>query len=181
MVLIRSFTSHLNFDAPGAPFMNLKAALVLLIFVATPVAGQQLKTRDFKHVSITMKAHGGPSDRVLPAYSVSVDEKGTVTYSGIRGVKVRGERLHSIPVGVVKALVAEFFRIDFFSLQGWYTSKKLPNGLSETIDHANGTTISIDVDGKTKKVYIFYGAPPELIELQHKLYEATQIAQYVGQ
>ena len=160
--------------------MNLKVALLLLVFLAAPVAGQQLKTRDFTHVSITMKAHGGPSNRVLPTYSVSVDEKGTVIYSGVRDVKVRGEKVHSIPVGVVRDLEAEFFRIDFFSLQGWYTFKKLPNGLSETIDHANGTTISIDVDGKSKKVYIFYGAPPELIELQHKLYEAAQIAQYVG-
>ena len=61
-----------------------------------------------------------------------------------------------------------------------YEIKKLPNGNSETIDHAYASTISIDIDGKKKSVYIFYGAPQELIDLQRKLYEVTQIAQYTG-
>jgi hypothetical protein len=50
----------------------------------------------------------------------------------------------------------------------------------QTIDHANATTISIDIDGKKKSVYIFYGAPDKLIELQRKLYDVTQIGQYIG-
>ena len=127
-----------------------------------------------------MKAHGGPSDRVLPAYSVSVDEKGTVIYSGVRGVKVRGERVQSIPIAAVRDLVSNFFRIDFFSLQDRYTEKKLPNGMSETISHSNPKTISVDIDGKKKSVYNFYGAPQELLDLQHKLLEVTQVAEYVG-
>jgi len=34
-----------------------------------------------------------------------------------------------------------------------YEIKKLPNGNSETIDHAYASTISIDIDGK-RKVFI---------------------------
>jgi hypothetical protein len=83
-------------------------------------------------------------------------------------------------IGAVRDLVAGFFRVNFFSLQDRYTSKKLPDGNSQTVDHANATTISIDIDGKKKSVYIFYGAPDELIDLQRRLYEVTQIAQYVG-
>jgi hypothetical protein len=83
-------------------------------------------------------------------------------------------------VGAVRDLVADFFRINFFSLQDRYRSKTLPDGNPQTVDHANATTISIDVDGKKKSVYIFYGAPDELIDLQRKLYDITQIAQYVG-
>jgi Domain of unknown function (DUF6438) len=170
-------------------FSFLSTALVLLLFLLTPVAAQQSSAPDYTHVTITMKAEGGPCGCVYandndlsccPAYSVAVDENGTVVYNGIGGVKARGERVHSIPVGAVRDLVAGFFRVNFFSLQDRYTSKKLPNGNSETVDHSNATTISIDIDGKKKSIYIFYGAPQELMDLQRKLYEVTQIAQYVG-
>jgi hypothetical protein len=169
--------------------MNLKVALLLLLFLPVPARSQALNAADFTRVTMTMKAEGGPCGCVYssendlsccPAYSVSVDENGTVIYNGAGGVKVRGEKINSISITAVRDLVAQFLRIDFYSLQDRYTSKKLPNGNSETIDHANATTISIDIDGKKKSIYIFYGAPPELIDLQRKLYEATQIGQYVG-
>lgn len=170
-------------------FSLLSTAFVLLLFLLTPVPAQQSSALDYTHITITLKAEGGPCGCVYandedfsccPAYSVAVDENGTVVYNGIGGVKARGERVHSIPVGAVRELVAGFFRINFFSLQDRYTSKKLPNGKSQTVDHANATTISIDINGKKKSVYIFYGAPDDLMDLQRKLYDVTQIAQYVG-
>ena len=155
-------------------------ALGLLLSPLTPVAAQQSSAPNYKHVTITMKAEGGPCDCVFPAYSVSVDENGTVTYNGLKGVKVLGGKVHSISIPTVRDLVSDFLRIDFFSLQDSYRVKKFPNGTSATTDHTNATTISIDIDGKKKSVYIFYGAPQELIDLQRKLYEVTEIAQYVG-
>jgi hypothetical protein len=169
--------------------MNWKAAFLLLFLVAVPAIGQESNLPDYSHVTITMKAEGGPCGMVCPlndylsccpAYSVSLDENGTVIYNGINGVKTRGEKVHSISVLAVRDLVANFLRIDFYSLQDRYTEKKLPNGQTQIIDHANATTISIDLDGKKKSVYIFYGAPDELIVLERKLYEVTQIAQYTG-
>jgi hypothetical protein len=169
--------------------MNWKAALLPLLLLGVTASGQQSNLPDYAHVTITMKAEGGPCGVVCPlddyrgccpAYSVSLDENGTVLYNGMMGVKTRGEKVHSIPVGAVRDLVAEFLRIDFYSLQDRYTEKKLPNGQTEIIDHANATTISIDIDGKKKSVYIFYGAPDELIELQRKLYDVSGIAQYTG-
>jgi len=109
-----------------------------------------------------------------------LDQNGTVIYNGVIGVKERGERVHSIPIAAVRDLVTEFLRIDFYSLEDRYTEKKLPNGMSESIDHMNATTLSIDLDGKKKSVYIFYGAPDELMKLQQKLYEVAKIAQYTG-
>jgi len=97
----------------------------------------------------------------------------------LRESRCRGEKIHSISVEAVRDIVSDFRRIDFFSLENSYTSKQLPNGISETIDHTNATTISIDIDGKKKSVYIFYGEPQELTDLQHKLFEVLQIAQYV--
>ena len=165
----------------------LIAAVFLLVSV--PAMAQQSSPPDFSHVTITMTMDGthcfcmnqpGSEVSCCPEYSVSVNENGTVIYNGLRGAKVRGEKVHSISVSAVRDLVADFFRIDFFTLQDRYEIKKLPNGNSETIDHAYASTISIDIDGKKKSVYIFYGAPDELIDLQRKLYDVTQIAQYIG-
>jgi hypothetical protein len=122
----------------------LRSVLVLLLFLLAPVAAQQSNAPDYTHVTITLKAEGGPCGCVYaddndlscyPAYSVAVDENGTVVYNGIGGVKARGERVHAIPVMAVRDLGAGFFRIKFFSLQDRYTSKKLPNGTSETVTH----------------------------------------------
>ncbi len=163
--------------------------LMILLVLNTSSSAQQAPQPVYSHVNITLKAKGGPCGTVCvneaslgccPAYSVSLDENGTVIYNGVVGVKTRGEKIHSIPVGTVKELVADFLRIDFYSLQDRYTEKKLPNGQFEMIDHANATTISIDIDGKQKSIYIFYGAPDELIALQRKVYDVSGIAQYTG-
>jgi hypothetical protein len=163
-------------------------ALTLLLCIGMPIVAQSTLP-NFTHLMITMKVEGGPCFSLClpneyrsccPGYSVSLDENGTVIYDGVIGVKERGERVHSIPIPVVRDLVGEFLRIKFYSLQDRYIEKKLPNGMTETIDHANATTISIDIDGKKKSVYIFYGAPDELIRLREKVDEVMQIAQYTG-
>src|SRR5215212_5447290 len=161
-----------------------RSFFVLVLFLCvSPLAIAQTTHPDFSHLTITMKAEGGPCMTLCvpddyrgccPKYSVSVDQNGTVIYSGVIGVKERGERVHSIPIAAVRELVSEFLRIDFYSLQDRYTEKKLPNGMAESIDHTNAITIQIDMDGKKKSVYIFYGATDELIKLQQKLYEVTQ-------
>jgi hypothetical protein len=167
----------------------IKTAIILACCFSATAVGQERSVPDYSHVTITMKAEGGPCGMVCPAgdyrdgcpaYSVTLDENGTVVYNGVGCVKERGERIHSISIAHVRDLVADFLRIDFYSLKDRYTEKKLPNGMTQIIDHANATTISIDIDGKKKSVYIFYGAPDELIALQRKLYELTQIAQYTG-
>src|SRR6266568_2516861 len=105
-------------------FSFLSTVLVPLLFVPAWVAAQQSSAPDYTHLTITMKAEGGPCGCVYandndlsccPAYSVAVDENGTVVYNGIGGVKARGERVHAIPVMAVRNLVADFFRINFFS------------------------------------------------------------------
>jgi hypothetical protein len=164
-------------------------ASLCLLLVSGAAMAQQSRAPDFSHVTITMTMDGthcfcmsqtGSEVSCCPEYSVSLDENGTVIYNGIRGAKVLGEKVHSISVAAVCGLVADFFQINFFSLQDRYETKTLPNGNSETIDHAYASTISFDIDGKKKSVYIFYGAPQELTDLQRKLFEVTRIAQYVG-
>src|SRR4026208_1792514 len=101
--------------------------LALLLSIGTPAASQS-PPPDFTHVTITLQAKGGPGGLpqpnfkitpetntenlgAYPAYSVSLDENGTVTYNGVYNVNERGERVHSIPIGAVRDLVTEFLRI----------------------------------------------------------------------
>lgn len=168
----------------------MRAVLVAMFLCGVTVlaSAQQPTKPEYSNVAITitmdgrhcfcMSKPGEPS--CCPDYSASVDENGTVIYIGLRGAQVQGERVHSIPVSVVRDLVSQFFDIKFFSLQDRYESKKFPDGTVAYIDHAYASTITADIDGKKKSVYIFYGAPDDLTSLQNKLLEVLQISQYAG-
>lgn len=169
--------------------MRFVLTLLAFLILATPVVAQDSRTPEYTNLKITMTGDGArcgcvsfPGETVgcCPNYSVSVDENGTVLYNGLNGAKERGDRVLSISVVAVRDLVAELFRINFFSLQDRYEKKDLGNGYSQTVSHAYATTISIDIDGKKKSVYIFHGAPHELVDFQRKLYAALQLAQYTG-
>jgi hypothetical protein len=169
----------------------MRFALTQLAFLilTTPVMAQESRAPEFTHLQITMTGDGAncgcpsePGEAVscCPEYAVTVDENGTVIYNGAQGAKVYGEKIYSISVEAVRELVANLFQIGFFSLQDRYVKKDLGNGYSQTVDHAYATTIAIDIDGKKKSVYIFYGTPDALVDLQRKLYVTLQLAQYTG-
>lgn len=129
-------------------------------------------------VTISMKRDGFPCGYLpvngkdlsgCPAYTISIAGDGTVTYEGVASVKTRGKRRFAISVRQVERLLADFERIKFFDLQERYTEKRMPDGTVATIDHSNGTTITLRVGDKTKNVFNFYGAPEELNALQEKL------------
>ena len=128
-------------------------------------------------ITISMKRDGFPCGYLpakkelssCPAYSIVIANDGMVAYEGIMGVKARGERTFMIPVEKIKELITDFERINFFELKDKYTEVRLPDGSVRTIDHSNGTTITLKVGNKTKSVYNFYGAPQELTLLQKKL------------
>ena len=168
----------------------IKTASVLFGLLGSGVVAQEPKLVDYAHVKITLTSEGGPSGCVMfeggrlvdciPRYSVTIDENGTVIFNRISSVKPRDERVHSIPISTVRDLVAEFQRINFFSLDDRYEMKKLPNGHFLTIDHGHSWTVSINIDGKSKSIYIFFGEPDDLAALVKKIVDATQISQYVG-
>lgn len=169
--------------------MRFALALLAFLILATPVVGQESGAPEYTRLKITMtgdSAHCGcpsfPGEEVscCPNYSVAVDENGTVNYNGAQGAKVRGEKIYSISVSALRELVTNFFQIDFFSLHDRYEKRDLGNGYFQTVSHAYATTISIDIDGKKKSVYIFHGAPESLIDFQRKLYTTLQLAQYTG-
>src|ERR1700722_19467871 len=55
-----------------------------------------------------------------PAYTVSIDASGIVTWNGERSVRVRGPQTDRIPLSSVAALLDTADRIGFFGLEDRY-------------------------------------------------------------
>ncbi len=168
--------------------MKHKTVLIVFLFLFSlcgeyPIIAQ---TQDppsinLEDIIITMKREP-MNDGCLycvPVYSVSISGDGIVTYEGVANVKVTGKHVYSIPIEQVKELVSAFYRIDFFSLSDKYITRDNGDGTRTERDHAAPVTTSITANGRTKKVYNFFGAPEKLIELQKKIYEISRAARYV--
>ena len=71
---------------------------------------------DLSNVEITLhrSSGGGPG----PAYYLIIDGKGQVQYQGESLVDTVGYRTAQIPVDSVRALIAEFCRVNYFALPG---------------------------------------------------------------
>lgn len=80
---------------------------------------------------------------------------------------------------VVRKLIAEFERAEFFSLRNRYEHVQVGD-LIQTIDHAVATTISISIAGKTKSVYDFYGTPDVVTLLKRRIDEVSDSRRYTG-
>jgi hypothetical protein len=106
-----------------------------------------------------------------PAYSLTIHGDGVVIYEGIDFVEVKGKQESKLSQEQVKALVDEFYKIDFFGLEDSYTA---------SIIDLPSTTTSITIAGNTKSVYNYYGAPEKLIELENKIDEITNVQQWTN-
>lgn len=123
---------------------------------------------DLDQVVITMKrtyCYG-----MCPVYSLTIYGNGTVVYEGVDHVQVKGKQTLQIPQKQVRQLVDQFFSIDYFSLQDDY---KAP------VTDLPTTITSISVNGKTKTVRDYYGAPEKLKELEKQIDAVAQAQQWV--
>jgi hypothetical protein len=165
--------------------MNFKTGLMLIFLLrflgpCAVATAQEVRDADLKDVVITLKQENRCGCvGCCAVFKVSITGDGTVTYDGIDAVKLPGKQVYSIPPEQVKELVAEFYKVDFFSFKDSYTSKDNGDGTITTIDHAASKTISITIKGRTKSVYDFYGAPEKLDALEKKIYDVSRIDLYV--
>lgn len=83
-----------------------------------------------------------------PAYAVDIAGDGAVTYEGFSSVAVSGRFQDRIAPSEVAALVGMFERADFFSLKDEYIAE---------ITDSPFYSVSLTVDGKTKKVMDYVG------------------------
>ena len=94
---------------------------------------------------------------------------------------VKVVRKYKISRRELKELVAEFERIDFFSLENSYSVRNNSDGTITIIRDAGLVTVntSITIDGKSKTVKNINFAPEKLIELQRKIYRAGNLTQFI--
>ncbi len=123
-------------------------------------------------VKIEIKRDGSSTGCIgcTAEYSASIDGNGIVNYEGYSGIRLKGKHTFSISVEQVKDLISDFKKINFFALEDKYIDKKLPNGMTQFVDHAVKITTTLTVVNKTKSVFNFYGAPKELDQLQEKIH-----------
>ena len=101
---------------------------------------------------------------VCPVYKLTIYGDGRVVYEGIRFVRVEGTITTTISEDEIRQLIAEFQKIDYFSLKDSYEEHN-------ATDMPSAFT-SLTVDGKTKTVRHYHGdlsAPQKLTELENKI------------
>ena len=153
----------------------MKHILTLLLLIALASTQNIAQQSSDSGLLVTMKrgnCFGG-----CPVYMVSIFGDGTVIYEGKDFVKVKGKRTHKISKNKVQRLIREFQRIHYFSLKDKYTEDE--NGLSFT--DGRSTTTSIRLNGRSKEVYNYYGAPKSLERLEKMIDNITGVSKFIGQ
>lgn len=177
LVLLLMFVTGRGLMKHHAILLSIMLLLALGLPNHQSAQTQNLRNEDLKDVLITMKQENRVCLHCFPEYEVSISGDGQVTYKGIDAV-VTGKHVYSIPKAQVKKLVAEFYKVDFFSFKNRYPS--ISNNGADTIEGVSIPVItSIRIKGQTKKVFNFSDAPEKLKELQKKIYEISRVERYI--
>ncbi len=104
------------------------------------------------------------------AYKLTISGEGTVEYEGKQFVNVIGKQTDKISIGKVNELVNTFYNINYFSLKDNYY---------EPVTDLPTTTTSITINGKTKTVVDYVGAPQSLKDLENKIDEITNSKRWI--
>ena len=105
-----------------------------------------------------------------PAYSVSVDASGSVTYQGTDFVRVTGRATARIPLSQVAALAATVERIGLFRLKDNYDAP---------ITDLQTTYVTVTSNGRTKRIVDYYGAPDSLTQFEDEIDRTTGTARWI--
>lgn len=106
-----------------------------------------------------------------PAYSVSIKEDGTVTYTGTQHVKTTGTHTWKIDPAAVRALAREMQDAGYFELQDEYRAMVTDNPTTHT---------SLTIGGRTKKIQDYVAGPPRLKQLENKIDEVSGVKKYIS-
>jgi hypothetical protein len=114
-----------------------------------------------------------------PVYKLTITADGSVVFEGRRFVKQEGVTISSVSPERLKQLMAEFDRVNFFSLEDDYSEIRL----SCPTDQPSAIT-SIRINGKSKTINHYLGClepkvPKGLTELENKIDEIVNTAQWL--
>ena len=124
--------------------------------------------------SITLERQ--PCFGFCPVYTVTLREDGTVEYDGQQNVEVTGPQTATIDPGAVQTLGDEMIEAGYLDWEDAYTNQ-------EVTDQAYAITTVTLADGTTKRIDHYYGdfsAPEELTELETRIDQTANTAQWVG-
>jgi len=161
--------------------VNLRILITLVISIVLVscalTAPLPTPTPDYSDLVVTMERT--PCFGTCPAYKLTVYGDGRVVYEGNMFVAVEGQQTTTISQDAVQELVAALENTEFFSLEDDYSAPA--TDLPSTI-----TTVTLDGQSKTINHYGVCGysdidtAPKELCDLENKIDEITNSAQWVG-
>ena len=154
---------HSNFEA----IQNVRyETLPDEIEAPTPTAGEM------KELHITLdKSGGGACLSECLEYTVTVAADGTVTFDGRSGSKVKGTATDKLDGVALMGLAAEIKRADFFSLNASY---------SGPIPDLPTYTLTVRMDGQSKKVSTNVAHPRRLTILMNNIAQTANVARWMG-
>src|SRR3954470_8810463 len=127
--------------------MTARVASVLLLAIASTAAAQ---TRTIPADTV-IRLQRTSCFGTCPAYTVTIDATGSITYEGERDVRVVGRETAGIAPASIARLLQVADRIQFFAQRDAYEGD---------ITDLPTTYVSMTTGGRTKKIKDYSGAPP---------------------
>jgi Domain of unknown function (DUF6438)/Ankyrin repeats (3 copies) len=174
-ILQRRPTVSIKGLKPQVITMTVVPALALVTALAGSSAAQGGEVPP--DASIRLQRTSCPG--TCPAYTATIDARGTVVYDGERNVRAVGRSTaHIIPASVAK-LLATAERMHFFDLRDAYKQIDNPDGTVWVVSDLPTTIITITVNGRTKRVESYVGAPESVAALQREIDEVAGTKRWI--
>jgi len=137
----------------------MRAARVLVVLLVSgtfPAAAQQGQVPPDTRIQLERTVCFG----MCPAYSVSIDAQGNVTFEGKEFVRVKGVQTDRIPISKVRALLEMADRISFFEMHDHNRA---------AVTDLPTRFVTVTVSGRSKRIDDYFGAPKELRDFEREI------------
>ena len=155
--------------------ITVRVVLALVIGLARSASTQEADVPADTKIQLQRTSCFG----TCPVYVVTIDARGTVTYDGEKFVRAVGRQTARIAPASVATLLASAERIHFFDLPNAYRVIRNPDGTETSVSDLPTTIITITVNGRTKRVEDYIGAPASLGELERQIDEAAGTRRWI--
>jgi len=145
----------------------MKKICIIGLFLINFLVACTPAPQDIDLSTFVVRMERDPCFGPCPIYEVTIHGNGSVYYEGTAYVQGIGKKELLIPQEDVRALIDEIYKAKFFLLK---------NNYDAPITDLPTTTTTVTVNGKTKSVRNYYGAPQRLITLENKIDELSGIS-----
>ncbi len=150
----------------------------LLVTFLLFFAARSLAAADGKPISISLErtvCFGS-----CPSYVLTILADGRVTFEGRQYVKSKGIFRKKIAPAKLEPIFQKIEEIHFWELEDRYRTKKNPDGSISMITDMPTQYVTVKWPTKSKRVENYYGAPPEVLELEGLIDEIAGVSKWVG-